>query len=523
MRLFAVFSLCLLITANTAYDFDPMWMENIKMSNVSCPPHPNTLKPLPLPLPDSISNAIEAAQNIFGDLVSPSKVPGVVVGIRYMDQTWTKGFGTTDVDTPTVTPDGDTIFRIASITKVFTVLMLYQLYEQGRVKSLDDPITHYCPIFSLRNPYTLDDVVTLRQLASQMSGLPHSFPCYNSTVGNNICPLKTPEILERLRNYYRSFPSWTKPSYSNLAYALLGQCIIQKAYPGMKYETYVEKHILQPLEMINTGFEFSDDVVSKMATGYIGGGEKAPLIDLGWYAPTGQMYSTVNDLLKLSDFFNSVYIATGSASKILEPHLVREMGSPMYLNNDGKSLFGTPWEMMFVDTYLVRTKSGSILGYSSQFSFAPDLGLGIIVLVNANVNLESDIEGSYKTIIPAFKEFLVAQAGKFPAPTNPDMYTGNYTSVQVSFNTVRIYMKDGTLFADLRLTDGTTTFYFSPILKYYDDYELQVYLDPSQMTCLLGDLVALDGAWMYFDKPDNSGNSPGFFFPWLGHQMNRSG
>ena len=37
-----------------------------------------------------------------------------------------------------------------------------------------------------------------------------------------------------------------------------------------------------------------------MATGYIGGGEKAPLIDLGWYAPTGQMYSTVNDLLKVA-------------------------------------------------------------------------------------------------------------------------------------------------------------------------------------------------------------------------------
>ena len=54
--------------------------------------------------------------------------PGVVVGIRYMDQTWTKGFGTTDVDTPTVTPDGDTIFRIASITKVFTVSFPYIQY-----------------------------------------------------------------------------------------------------------------------------------------------------------------------------------------------------------------------------------------------------------------------------------------------------------------------------------------------------------------------------------------------------------
>ena len=40
-------------------------------------------------------------------------------------------------------------------------------------------------------------------------------------------------------------------------------------------------------------------IVSKMATGYIGGGEKAPLIDLGWNAPAGQMYSTINDLLKV--------------------------------------------------------------------------------------------------------------------------------------------------------------------------------------------------------------------------------
>ena len=47
----------------------------------------------------------------------------------------------------------------------------------------------------------------------------------------------------------------------------------------------------------------------------------------------------------------------------------------VYLNNDGKSLFGTPWEMLFVDTYLVRTKSGNLLGYSSQFSYVPELGL----------------------------------------------------------------------------------------------------------------------------------------------------
>ena len=47
----------------------------------------------------------------------------------------------------------------------------------------------------------------------------------------------------------------------------------------------------------------------------------------------------------------------------------------MFLNTDGKTLFGSPWEMMFIDTYLVRTKSGNIPGYSAQFSYVPELGL----------------------------------------------------------------------------------------------------------------------------------------------------
>ena len=101
------------------------------------------------------------------------------------------------------------------------------------------------------------------------------------------------------------------------------------------------------------------------------------------------------------------------------------------------------------------------------------------------------------------------------------MYIGNYTSAQVSADTARIYVNEGILLADFRFTEGTIS-YFSSILKYHDDYELQVQFDPSQQTCLFGDLIALDGAWMYFDKPDRSGKSPGFYFPWLGNQMIRS-
>lgn len=55
----------------------------------------------------------------------------------------------------------------------------------------------------------------------------------------------------------------------------------------------------------------------------------------------------------------------------------------MYLNSDGRTLFGTPWEMMFVNTYLVRTKSGNTLGYGSQFTFVPELGLGELFVIKS--------------------------------------------------------------------------------------------------------------------------------------------
>ena len=46
--------------------------------------------------------------------------------------------------------------------------------------------------------------------------------------------------------------------YSNLAYALLGRCLVQKYNPGMTYEEYVNKNILQPLELNDTGFNITD-------------------------------------------------------------------------------------------------------------------------------------------------------------------------------------------------------------------------------------------------------------------------
>ena len=66
--------------------------------------------------------------------------------------------------------------RIGSVTKIFPVLMMYKFYEEGKISSIDDPLSKYTPNFFVKNPYTNENI-TLREIASQMSGLPREAPC----------------------------------------------------------------------------------------------------------------------------------------------------------------------------------------------------------------------------------------------------------------------------------------------------------------------------------------------------------
>merc|ERR1719183_1273058 len=75
-------------------------------------------------------------------------------------------------------PDEATIFRIGSVSKIFPVLMLYQLLDRGVVSSLDDPLSKYAPGFELPNVFSrAKRHFTLRQLASQLSGMQRELPC----------------------------------------------------------------------------------------------------------------------------------------------------------------------------------------------------------------------------------------------------------------------------------------------------------------------------------------------------------
>jgi CubicO group peptidase (beta-lactamase class C family) len=111
----------------------------------------------------------------------------------------------------------------------------------------------------------------------------------------------------------------TRPSYSNFGFALLGRLLEELV--GESFESYVEKNILRSLNMTNTGFkvrltknvdssdhinqrgpQFTPEVQRKMAVGYFDGTDQpAPLYDLGWEAPAGQMYAPSHEREALRD------------------------------------------------------------------------------------------------------------------------------------------------------------------------------------------------------------------------------
>ena len=139
----------------------------------NCPYHP-----MPVPLTSqalqTVSNAYAEFEKTLQGALNPTSTPGLSAQLYYLGEEMfssTLGYANKATKTP---PTTNTIFRIGSISKVFAVVMLYQLVDQG-VLVLDDPVVKLVPDFQVINPFDKSKI-TWRQLASQMSGLQREMP-----------------------------------------------------------------------------------------------------------------------------------------------------------------------------------------------------------------------------------------------------------------------------------------------------------------------------------------------------------
>lgn len=272
----------------------------------------------------------------------------------------------------------DTRYRIASITKAFTAVLILQLYEQGKL-DLHATIKTYLPT------YTGDGAerVTVHHLLNHTSGIQNidTITSYQEALKNGIehyqRPFTTDELVARYCSGKLVHDVGKVFDYNNGEYLILGK-IIEKV-TGKTYEDVLKERILGPLGMSDSGMLYQYEIVKSLSpTYFFRDDQKAMINDMpvyieNWYA-AGAVYSTTADLLKFS---KALY-----GSKLLKPETLRMMLTPG-LDDYGYGVWIRSMEIGGKQ-YRYAHRPGSIMGANGELFHFLDNDLTIIILSNTN-------------------------------------------------------------------------------------------------------------------------------------------
>ncbi len=293
---------------------------------------------------------------------------------------WARGFGFADPKAK-VPATADTIYRVGSVSKLFTDLAVMQLVERG-ILDLDAPLTKYLPDFKPDNPF--DKPITLRQMMAHRSGLVREPP-----VGNYFDPTgpslaKMVESLNKTRLVYK--PE-TQMKYSNAAIATVG--FVLQETQKQSFPRYLWRTLLDPLDMKHSSFEPNADINKNLAQAvmwtYPGREFPAPTFELGM-APAGSMYTNVLDLGR----FLSVLFAGGKGphGQVIEAKTLEQMWTPQFVGKDEKApkeSFGLGFYLSELEGRKSISHGGAIYGFATQLQALPKEKLGVVVVIARDV------------------------------------------------------------------------------------------------------------------------------------------
>ncbi len=300
------------------------------------------------------------------------KIPAVSIALVDGDRTvWAKGFGKADAPAgPEAT--ANTVYRIGSVSKLFTDIGIMQLVEQGKV-DLDKPITTYLPDFKPTNPFGGE--ITLRHLMSHRAGLIREPP-----VGNYFDSSDTnlSHMVASLNATTLAYPPGQRTKYSNAGIGTVGY-VLEKL-SGQPFAAYLKQAVLVPMGLHSSAFEPESALVPRLAKGWMWTYDErtfeAPGFQLGM-APAGSMYSTVNELA----IFARVLFDRGRAGSgpVVKPETLEKMWQPQFEPAGAKSGYGLGFRVER-DSVLSVAHGGAIYGFATEFMALPDERLAAIVV-----------------------------------------------------------------------------------------------------------------------------------------------
>ncbi len=284
--------------------------------------------------------------------------------------------------------DKRTRFRIGSVTKPITAMIILELESQKKL-SLTDSIKKWLPDESIVG----SDKITIHHLLSHTSGLYH-FP--NGKRFENLrADIQSPDELVKLfYNKPLEFSPGSKWGYSNANFVVLG--LIAEQVSGQSYLELVNAYVAQPARLSKTSHEERYEIVPHLALpyylakngSYSGLPHVSPVARFG----AGSIYSSADDMAKWIQYLIAERGSSGRIfRKMTKPRISLPDGVAQKAGVPPKYAYG--WfvgelDVLGCKTYVVE-HGGSILGYSSKLRYFPDHDTIISVTSNTTQNIEN--------------------------------------------------------------------------------------------------------------------------------------
>ena len=320
---------------------------------------------------------------------SAKQIPAISIAIVRDQQTvYEDGFGFAD-SAKLVPATAHTVYRVGSVSKLFTALAVMKLAEQQRV-NIDTPIVQYLPSFHPTNPFPQS--ITLRHVLSHSSGLPREAP-----VGSYF-DASAPSLqaaVASLNGVATLFEPGKGSKYSNAGMAVAGAVV--ERVEGKPVDQIVQEQILQPLNLTSTSFSPAPSLLQRLARGtmwrYDGVETSAPAFRLGT-VPSINLFSTVHDLAE----FARMLLNDGAtqSGRIVSAATLERMWTPSGVAGAAASGHGLGFFIGDFNGYKTVGHTGAVYGYSTTFLAVPGLKLAVAVASSIDVgNVITDRIANY--------------------------------------------------------------------------------------------------------------------------------
>jgi CubicO group peptidase (beta-lactamase class C family) len=409
---------------------------------------------------DAASTALNSADaaafldQYFAQHMGALHVPGGVVAVvKDGEVVALKGYGYSNLEKKTPVDADHTVFRLASVSKVFTATAVLQLVQEGKLRLDENVNDHYLKLFQLEEPYPR--AVTLQELLTHTAGFDDRTIGITAHSAAEEIPLG-PYLARRLAA--RVMLPGDQYSYSNDGFSLAGYIVEAKS--GEPFAQYIQNHIFAPLEMRNSSFVITPDLAANLAVGYDYDYRRKQFVSLPLdypnIVPAVSLVSTASDMAHF--MIAELQLGRYGTQRILTEDSARQMFARQFTNDP--RLPGTAyayWEE-FPNGIRALRQDGDWMGAVSTIYLLPAENAGIFVALNTgNQQLINDLVRKFMDRFYPASAANAAEPASVAPSDPPARFAGSYRLNRYAHRTIE---KLGTLLREWEVfpaADGAIT------------------------------------------------------------------